>query len=69
MTICRPFDATTPSLSWSDVETTEGIPLVVTTFADGKIHSNSITVSISMDELTTPQTYELPRGMREGSKF
>lgn len=63
------FDATTPSMSWSDVETTEGIPLVVTTFADGKIHSNSITLSISTNEFTTPQTYELPRGMREGSKF
>jgi len=59
------FDASTPSMPWSDVETTEGIPISVVTYARGKVHSSSVTVSINTAEVAAPKRYELPPGMRE----
>lgn len=59
------FDLVSPAFPWGDVETTQGFPVIVANYTDGKIHSMSTAVIVNTNELTDAMTYVLPPGMRE----
>jgi len=63
--VFKDTDTNDASLPWSDFETTEGLPLLVRNFVDGKLHAETTVTSLQPNQPPLPKRYELPPGMTE----